>query len=87
MVAKLRRAYGLRSRYKRLRDSGMLTAEEIAQQLDISVASVKEWRRAGRLKAHATTGKGDYLYEPLDEHPPVKYAWQKAQKQALSTAT
>lgn len=87
VVAKLRRAYGLRSRYERLRDAGMLTAEEIAQQLDISVASVKEWRRAGRLKAHTTTGKGDYLYEPLGEHPPVKYAWQNTQKQAHSTAT
>ncbi len=87
VVAKLRRAYHLKSRYGRLRDAGMLTAEEIAQQLDISVASVKEWRRAGRLKAHATTGKGDYLYEPLGEHPPVKYAWQKAGKQAHSAAT
>lgn len=42
LVAKLRRTYGLRSRYERLRDAGMLTAEEITQQLDISVASVKE---------------------------------------------
>jgi hypothetical protein len=87
VVAKLRRAYGLRSRYERLRNTGMLTAEEIARQLDIAVASVKEWRRAGRLKAHATTSKGDYLYEPLGEHPPVKYVWQKAQKQAHSTTT
>jgi len=87
VVGKLRRAYGLRSRYERLRNAGMLTAEEIAQQLDIAVASVKVWRRAGRLKAHATNGKGDYLYEPLGENPPVKYAWQKTQKQALSIAT
>lgn len=82
VVAKLRRAYGLKSRYERLREAGLLTAEEIAHQLAISVPSVKEWRRAGRLKAHATTGKGGYLYEPLDGPPPVKYARQKAQKQA-----
>ena len=60
----------------------MLTAQEIAQKLDVSVATVKVWRRAGRLKAHASCDKGEYLYEPLGDPLPVKYHWQRSQKKA-----
>ena len=35
IVARLRREYGLKSRYERLREAGLLTAEEIAQQLAV----------------------------------------------------
>ena len=87
MVAKLRRAYGLGDHYQRLRQRGMLTAEEIARQLQISVATLQVWRRAGRLKAHCTTAKGDYLYEPLGDTPPTKYAWQQTQRQRNSQST
>lgn len=80
IIAKLRNAYGLKSRYDRLRDAGMLTGHEIAQQLDVSVDTVKVWRRAGRLSAHAFNDKGGYLYEPLGDHPPTKYAWQRSPK-------
>lgn len=74
IIAKLRDAYGLKPRYDRLRDKGMLTKHEVAKQLDVSVDTVKIWRRAQRLKAHAFNDKGEYLYEPLDDGQPTKYA-------------
>ena len=57
VIAKLRRTYGLKSRFERLRNAGMLTAEEIAEPLNISVTTVAQWRRDGGLTAHAATGK------------------------------
>jgi hypothetical protein len=85
IVARLRREYGLKSRYERLREAGRLTAEEIAQQLAVCVKTIHVWRRAGRLQAHVYNDKGEYLYEPLGEQRPVKYAWQQGQKQAAAT--
>lgn len=81
VVAKIRRGYGLKSRYDRLRQQGKLTPQEIAKQLGIELATLKVWRLAGRLQVHAYNDKGEYLYEPLGEDRPVKYAWQKTQRQ------
>ena len=36
IVARIRRNYGLKSRYTRLREAGLLTLHEIAQRLSIS---------------------------------------------------
>lgn len=85
IIAKLRNAYDLKSRYDRLRDAGMLTGHEIAQQLGVCVDTVKLWRHAGRLKAHALNHKGEYLYEPLGDYPPIKYAWQRSRKNERTT--
>jgi DNA invertase Pin-like site-specific DNA recombinase len=85
IVARLRRRYGLKSRYDRLRQAGMLTPQEIAQELDIDSRTLKLWRRAGRLQAHVYNDKGEYLYEPLGEDRPVKHDWQKTQRQKAAT--
>jgi hypothetical protein len=82
IVARLRRTYSLPSRYERLRGAGLLTAQEMAQQLEVCVKTIHVWRYAGRLQAHAYNDKGECLYEPLGEQRPVKYAWQQGQKQA-----
>ena len=87
IVAKLRKAYGLKDRYQRLRQRGMLSAEEMARALDIAVGTLQVWRRAGRLKTHRTTRKGDYLYEPPGKHPPIKYAWQCTQSKRRAAVT
>ena len=81
IVAKLRRAYGLKSRYDRLREAGMLTVREVADQLGVSVDTTKIWRQVGRLQAHLLNDKGEYLYEPLGEHPPVKQQGKRLTKQ------
>ena len=49
MIARLTIEYGLKSRFDRLREKGMLTLEEMAERLGISTRHVKIWRVAGLL--------------------------------------
>jgi DNA invertase Pin-like site-specific DNA recombinase/predicted DNA-binding transcriptional regulator AlpA len=48
-VEHIRRAFGLPSRYDRLRAQGLLTLPEMAQRLGISPSSVHGWARSGIL--------------------------------------
>lgn len=72
IVARVRRAYELKSRYDRLRYAGMLTLTEIALQLGVATSTVKTWRNHDLLRAHAYNDKGECLYEPPGDHAPVK---------------
>jgi DNA invertase Pin-like site-specific DNA recombinase len=72
LVAQIRRAHKIPSRYDRLRETGMLTQAEIAGQLGIYPTTVQKWRRAGLLKAHAYNDKNECLYEQLEEDRPIK---------------
>ena len=64
--------YGLRKRYHRLREKGLLTQAEIAGQLGVCEATVRRWRRAGLLCGHVFNDKGQCLYEDPGDHPPLK---------------
>lgn len=70
IVHNIRRCYGLRSRYDRLRRRGLLTQAEIARRLNISVATVKVWGHHGLLPRHIYNDKHECLYEPPGENPP-----------------
>jgi DNA invertase Pin-like site-specific DNA recombinase len=72
IVLKIRRSHGLRSRYTRLRDRGMLTPDEIATRLDVCVDTVKIWGRHGLLRGHRCNDKLEYLYEPPGPNAPIK---------------
>jgi hypothetical protein len=72
IVARIQRSYGLKSRYDRLREAGLLTAEEMSRLLGLSRSRVNIWRRHGLLRAHAYNDKSDYLYDPLGDNPPRK---------------
>lgn len=72
IVARLRRVHKLASRYDRLRGKGMLTQDEIAEQLGIHHSTVRKWRNQGLLKSHAYNDKNECLYEPLGEKRPIK---------------
>lgn len=76
MIRNIRLAYGLKSRYERLREAGYRTAEEIAPTLGIAVSTVKYWRQKGWLRAVAYDDKPRYLYAPLDHQAPAKYRWK-----------
>jgi hypothetical protein len=76
MIRNMRLAYGLKSRYERLREAGYLTTPEIAEQLGIAVATANEWRYKGWLKAVAYDDKPRYLYPPLEPDAPVKFKWK-----------
>jgi hypothetical protein len=71
-VARIQKDYALTPRYDRLRATGMLTLEEMAQALGVSTRTVKIWRAHGLVRAHAYTDKGDRLYVPTGAHAPSK---------------
>jgi transposase-like protein len=73
LVAQIRRAHNIPSRYHRLRNAGMLTQAEIAKQLGIHASTVRKWRDRGLLKAHAHNDKNECLYEQLGENRPIKH--------------
>ena len=71
MVRHVRHQYGLKSRYQRLRERGMLTLNEIATKLHVSPGTIKIWRRAALLRGHVYNDKHQYLYEPPGPEAPV----------------
>jgi len=80
MVKRIRRCYGLKTRYTRLRDAGMLTLAEIAGMLDVAPQTVKVWRDHGLLRAHAYNDKNECLYEHPGDEPPAKIQGRKLAK-------
>jgi DNA invertase Pin-like site-specific DNA recombinase len=63
--------YGLRSRYDRLRDRGMLTKAEAAAKLGICEGTLIRWVKYGLVTRHAYNGYA-FLYEAPGPHAPVK---------------
>jgi len=80
MVQRLRRAYGLKTRYDRLRETGMLRLDEMANLLGITTCRVKIWRDRGLLRAHAYNDKNECLYEHPGDDPPLKQQGRKLSK-------
>lgn len=70
-VIYLIKQYGLRPRYDRLRDQGMLTKSEAASKLDISEGTLVRWAQHGLITKHAYDGHR-HLYAPPVSHVPVK---------------
>ena len=62
-ISKIRRAYGLKSRYERLRDKGILTRKELAREQEVHQWTITKWRISGRVKAHLADDQGQYLFE------------------------
>lgn len=71
-VKRIRRAYGLKNRYDRLRESGMLTHREIADRLGVHRSTVQIWAKNGLLLSHAFNDCNQCLYEDPGDNPPVK---------------
>jgi len=72
-VAYLVHRYGLRPRYVRLRDRGMLTKQEAATHLGIHETTLIRWVEHGIVTRHAYNGYA-YLYEPTGPNPPAKHS-------------
>ena len=73
MVSRVRQRYGLTPRYQRLRERGLLTKAEVAQALGIAPETLKRWRWADLIRAHAYDDKPRYVFEPLGPEAPRRY--------------
>lgn len=72
-VAYLMHIYGLRSRYDRLRERGMLNKREMADRLGVHAQTVDRWTEFGLIKAHFYNDHGWQLFEPPGPKMPVKH--------------
>jgi len=70
MIARIAKDHELKTRWERLRQTGMLTLEEIGKRLGICTDQVKAWRASGLLRAHLCNDKNEYLYEDPGPNPP-----------------
>lgn len=77
IVTRLCRDYHLKCRYQRLRDAGKLTPAEIAEHLQVCRQTVTIWCREGLLKSYPYNDKNECLFDPPDEHAPLKSQGQK----------
>lgn len=77
IVARLRRAKQLLTRYDRLRKRGKLTLDEIAERLHVSTTTIKIWRRNGLLRGHPYNDKNECLFDPPDHAAPRKSQGRK----------
>ena len=77
IVRHIRKTYGLKSRYDRLREAGMLTAQEMASLLAVHKRTVLAWYKAGLLHGCLSDDRGIYLFEPPAPNTPVKCMGQK----------
>jgi len=77
IIARLRKVHGLPSRFERLRRKGLLTKEEIARKLGVTLKTVQIWRNHGLLTGQPTDGRNTYLYDWPQEHTPVKMLGRK----------
>ena len=71
-VSRIHIEYGLRNRYQRLRDRGLLTLSEIAGKLKVSVGTIRRWQHRGLLRAHPYDDHNRCLYEDPGPTGPKK---------------
>ncbi|MBL9136222.1 MAG: hypothetical protein JNK85_10155 [Verrucomicrobiales bacterium] len=64
IINNLRRTYRLKSRFTRLREKGLLTANEVAPSILCIPSRVKYWRHVGVLTGLQYSEKEEYLYPP-----------------------
>jgi hypothetical protein len=63
IVAGIRRTYGIKSRFERLREQKLFTISEISDSLKISKATVKYWAKNNILKSYKYNDKNERLYQ------------------------
>lgn len=62
-VSQLRRAHGLKNRYTRLREAGMVTADEIAAHMGVTTQTVWHWYRRGWITGTCYNNRGTCLFQ------------------------
>jgi DNA invertase Pin-like site-specific DNA recombinase len=77
IVCRIRSRYGLKNRFDRMREAGLLTVKEMAELLAVSEGTVKTWKKHGILTAHAYNDRDQCLYEHPGDDPPSKMQGKK----------
>jgi DNA invertase Pin-like site-specific DNA recombinase len=77
IVHNLRKSHHIPSRRQRLRQKGMLTLTETAEQLGVSATTIKDWYHAGLLSGKRLNDKGECLYDPPGPNAPTKLQGSK----------
>jgi len=72
-VAYLMHTYGLRSRYDRLRQRGMMNKREMADRLGVHEQTVDRWAEHGIIQAHFYNDHRWQLYAPPGPDMPAKH--------------
>ena len=82
IVARLRRKYGLKSRYDRLRESGLCTADEMAAELGVARPTVRIWHSHGLLRGHLSVSPETGRWFKVESSPgrmrPKCLEWRRA---------
>jgi hypothetical protein len=73
-VGYIRKAYGLKSRFDRLRERGLLTMSEMAKACGVSINTIGHWRRKGVIQAHTINNRMQFLFEHPGPNPPKKHS-------------
>jgi DNA invertase Pin-like site-specific DNA recombinase len=68
-LTQLCRNRGIPSHHERLRAAGMLTLEEIAQQLGVTTQTIKVWQRRGHISGRRIDGRRAFVYHPGQTRP------------------
>ena len=68
----IRLAYHLKSRFERLRERGMLSANELAERLGVCPTTIYQWGQSGFLHQHRYGNEHRCLFEPLGDVVLVK---------------
>jgi DNA invertase Pin-like site-specific DNA recombinase len=61
-VSQLRRHYGLKDPFTRLREAGLRTAEEVADQMTVRPQTIWQWYRRGWIEGHPYNDRGSCLF-------------------------
>ena len=72
-IGYVRKAYGLKSRFDRLRERGLLTICEVAQACGVSTKTISKWLQKGLLHGHPFNDRNQFLFENPGPNPPQKY--------------
>ncbi len=73
-VLSLRRGHRLKAHGTRLRERGLLTADEAASAYGVCRQTIMDWGRAGLLPTYRINDRGMVVFPPPDAHALVKYA-------------
>jgi DNA-binding transcriptional regulator YiaG len=85
IIGRIRKNRGLKSRFDRLRERGMLTMNELAARVGVCETTVRSWLKHGLLRGHAHNDHEEYLFELPAGNEPFKWPGKKlSQRKELS---